>query len=124
MNNKAQMLIEVVIAVGVLALVLIGVSDLMTRSQRLTGFQAKRDEALSVGRSLLNEYRIQKENDPDGFESQVVGVNREQCVAGKDYSCRVEVTKKVGAVDFYVTVSWPDGNNTLSVNLNQTFTTP
>lgn len=115
------MLIEIVVAVGVLALVLIGVSDLMTRSLRNSSFQVKRDEALSIAREILNDYRIEKENDPEIFESVVVGLNRDVCVDGKDYSCSVEVTKNNGSVDLLVTVNWPDGNNTLSINLKQTF---
>ncbi len=122
-KSKGQMLIEVVIALGVLSLVLIGVSDLMTRSQRVGSFQAKRDEALSVARSLLNGYRIERDNDPVAFEAAVVGINRDICVDGKDYSCKVEVTKSTGLVDLLVTVSWPDGDSTLSINLHQSLVT-
>ncbi len=124
MKNKGQMLIEIVVAVGVLALVLIGVSDLMTRSARVSGYQAKRDEANSIARELLNDYRIQKENDPDNFEDIASGLSREVCVEGKDYSCLVTVTKNTGSVDLLVTVSWPDGNNILSISINQTLTSP
>lgn len=122
MKIKGQMLIEIVVAVGVLSLVLIGVSDLMTRSQRVGTFQRQKDEALSIARMLLNDYRIQRDNDPDQFEDNVVGLSRDVCVTDKPYSCKVEVTKQTGSVDVVATVSWIDGVNTLSVNLNQVLT--
>ncbi len=119
MKNKGQMLIEIVISVGVLALVLIGVSDLMTRTQRVSSFQAKREEALSIAKEVLNDYRVQRDNDLDDFEENVVGFTREVCVDGKDYSCRTEITKNGGSVDIIVVVSWVDGENTLSVDISQ-----
>ncbi|EKD56045.1 MAG: hypothetical protein ACD_58C00311G0002 [uncultured bacterium] len=113
------MLIEIVVALGVLSLVLVGVSDLMTRSQRLSSYQTKKDEAYGLARNLLNDYRQQRDNNPGTFLSGVVGINRETCVEGKNYSCKVEVTKNASSVDLYITVSWPDGGNTLSVTSNQ-----
>lgn len=119
MKNKGQMLIEIIIAVGVLVLVLVGVSDLMTRSQRVSSYQGKRDEALSIAKEILNDYRLQKENDPQNFADTVIGLNRDVCVAGKDYSCTVTVTKNVTSVNLFVRVSWIDGANTLDVSLEQ-----
>ncbi len=120
MKNKGQMLIEVVVSVGILALVLIGVSDLMTRSQRQSEFQTKKDDAMEVAKSLLNDYRSQKEMDPVTFLDNVVGINRAVCIEGKDFSCVVEVTKGSSSVDLNITVSWVDGSNTLSINLKNT----
>ncbi len=113
------MLIEIVISVGILALVLIGVSDLMTRTQRVSTFQAKRDEANSIAKEILNDYRLQRENDPVGFSTTVSGINRSTCVEGKDYSCIALVEEVSGDVDITVTVSWVEGENTFSVSLNQ-----
>ncbi len=76
------MLIEIVIAVGILALVLIGVSDLMTRTQRVSTFQAKRDEANSVAKKILNDYRLQRDIDPETFATTVTGIDRAVCVDG------------------------------------------
>ncbi len=115
------MLIEIVIAVGVLALVLVGVSDLMTRSARVTTFQRKRDEAYSVARSVINEYRLQKDSDPDNFESNVTGLNKEICVEGKEFSCNATIFNVNGLVKVVVQVSWVEGQNTLSVSLDQSF---
>ncbi len=113
------MLIEIVISVGILALVLVGVSDLMTRTQRVSTFQAKRDEANSIAREILNDYRLQRENDPVGFSASVIGINRSTCVEGKDYSCTALVEEVNGDVDVAVTVSWVEGENTFSVSVNQ-----
>jgi len=113
------MLIEIVISVGILALVLIGVSDLMTRTQRVSTFQAKRDEANSIAKQILNDYRLQRDNDPDGFAASVTGINRQTCVEGKEYSCVALVESVNGDVDVTVTVSWVEGENTFSINLNQ-----
>ncbi len=120
MKSKGQMLIEVVVSIGILALVLIGVSDLMTRSQRQSEFQTKKDDAMEVAKSLLNDYRSQKEMDPVTFLDNVVGINRAVCIEGKDFSCVVEVTKGSSSVDLNITVSWVDGSNTLSINLKNT----
>lgn len=120
MKNKGQMLIEVVVSVGILALVLIGVSDLMTRSQRQSEFQTKKEAAMEVAKGLLNDYRLQKEADSMTFLDDVVGINRDPCIDGKEFACVVEVTKGSSSVDLNIVVSWIDGNNTLSVNLKNT----
>jgi type II secretory pathway pseudopilin PulG len=120
-KSKGQMLIEIVIAVGILALVLVGVSDLMTRSSRITTFQKKRDEAYTVARSIINTYRLQKDSDPGNFESNVIGLNMAICEEGKDFSCLATISKNNGSVDISVKVSWPEGQNVLSITMNQTF---
>lgn len=119
MNRKGQMLIEVVISVGVLALVLIGVSDLMTRTQRVSSFQAKREEANSIAKSILNDYRIQRDLNPDEFTSSVTGLNRETCIDGKDFSCNAVTEVVNNDVNITIKVSWVEGENTFTVELNQ-----
>lgn len=113
------MLIEIVIAVGVLALVLVGVSDLMTRSQIVSTYQRRSDEALSIAKKILNNYRTQKESDPSNFKDNVVGLDKQVCVEGKDYSCVVTITKNSNSVNLLIKVSWPEGSNTLNVSLDQ-----
>lgn len=119
MKYKGQMLIEIVIAVGILALVLIGVSDLMTRTQRVSTFQAKRDEANSVAKKILNDYRLQRDTEPETFASTVTGLDRDVCVEGLDYSCTATVTNVNGDVDISVVVSWVEGENTFSISTSQ-----
>lgn len=113
------MLIEIVISVGILALVLIGVSDLMTRTQRVSTFQAKREEANSIAKEILNDYRLQRDNDPEGFSNSVIGINKPVCVEGKDFSCVAVADVVNGDVDITVTVSWVEGENTFSISTNQ-----
>ncbi len=113
------MLIEIVIAVGILAMVLIGVSDLMTRTQRVSTFQAKRDEANSVAKKILNDYRLQRDTDPETFAATVTGIDRDTCVDGLDYSCTATVTNVNGDVDINVVVSWVEGENTFSISTSQ-----
>ena len=48
-----------------------------------------------------------------------IGIKTSSKIEGKSYSCKVEVTKNASSVDLYITVSWPDGGNTLSVTSNQ-----
>lgn len=119
MKNKGQMLIEIVVSVGVLALVLIGVSDLMTRTQRLSNFQTKKDEANAIANSILNDYKLQKESDLDSFVDNVVGIDRSVCVEGKDYSCVATITDTADSVLILVKVSWVEGENTFSVSATQ-----
>lgn len=122
MNSKrevGQMLVEVVVAVGVLALVLIGVSDLMTRTQRVSTFQAKREEATEIAKSILNDYRLQRDNDPETFPATVTGINRQTCVEGKDYACVAVVENVNDDISINIIVSWVEGENTFSVNFSQ-----
>lgn len=121
MNNRfsGQMLIEVVVAVGILALVLIGVSDLMTRTQRVSTFQAKREGATEIAKNILNDYRLQRDADPETFAATVTGINRQTCVEGKDYSCVAVVENVNDDITVTITVSWIEGENTFSVNFSQ-----
>ena len=66
-NFSGQMLIEVVIAIGIIALVLVGVSDLMTRSLRVVTFQKQRDEANAYLQKMQNDLKAQRDADPEGF---------------------------------------------------------
>jgi type II secretory pathway pseudopilin PulG len=122
-NNKGQMLVEIIVALGILSLVLIGVSDLMTRSQRIGGYQTKRDEAFNIAKDLLNDYRIQRDNDPSLFKTSVTGIDRAVCIVEKEYACKVNVIVGENEVDLEVIVSWQDGSSTLSITQNQTLST-
>lgn len=118
MKKNGQMLIEVVVAVGILALVLVGVSDLMTKSTRTLGYQKDRDEAYSIAREQLNRYR----EDRDKNLTLSLGPTfLEVCVPGKKYSCRVELLEVVGGMNVKVIVYWTEGVNKFEVSLDQLF---
>lgn len=114
------MLIEVVLAVGILSLVLIGVSDLMTRTQRASTFHAKQDKANSIAKEIINEYRLQRDEDPEGFAGSVVGLNNSECESNSDFGCVVSVTVLDDeTVELNIVVSWQEGDNTFKVVSDQ-----
>lgn len=122
MKNKGQMLIEVIVAVGILALVLIGVSDLMTRSARLLSFQRDRDEAYTIARELLNQYREERDQDQEYFFNNVSGLSREVCVVDKKFGCRVDISEAGGGILTKASVFWYEGGKKYEISLEQILT--
>ncbi|KKT40606.1 MAG: hypothetical protein UX47_C0003G0041 [Candidatus Collierbacteria bacterium GW2011_GWA2_46_26] len=116
---SGQMLIEIVVAVGIIALVLVGVSDLMTRSARVTTFQRQKDEAFTISQRLLNDYRFQRDSNPQVFYDSAVGTILDPCVSGKTYVCTVSMVKTLEAVLVTVKVEWGDGGQTFNISLSQ-----
>ncbi len=116
---KGQMLIEIVVAIGIIGLVLVGVSDLMTRSSRVVTFQKQKDEALYISQAILNQYRIQRDTDPQLFYDSVASAINDPCVTGKPYVCNITVVKSATSVQINVKVDWSDGGQTFNVSLNQ-----
>jgi len=117
-----QMLIEIVVAVGIIGLVLVGVSDLMTRSIRVVSFQKQKDEALAVIKKKLLEYRASRDLDPEGFYNSMTSgtTTIDPCDAEKPlYRCLVTVEKSVDAVSLTVVGEWQDGGRLYSVSLSQ-----
>lgn len=118
-QNRAsgQMLIEIVVAVGIIALVLIGVSDLMTRSSRSVTFQKQKDEAVTISQRLLNNYRVQRDSNPLAFYDGAGSSVLDPCISGKLYVCVVTMEKTADSVLVAVKVEWEDGGQTFSVSL-------
>ncbi len=114
---KGQMLIEVVVAIGIIVLILVGTSDLTTRSLRAVTFQKQKDEAVLILQKLLNDYRSQRDSDPAGFYSTVTSEVIDPCIAGKPYKCTVLVDKTADAVTLTAMADWDEGGKTLSVKL-------
>lgn len=117
--NYGQMLIEVVIAVGIIALVLVGVSDLMTRSLKVISFQKQRDEASTLLQKIQNDYKAQRDVDPEGFYTLVTNATIDPCEAGKPYKCSVVVDRAADGVVISATASWDEGGNTVSISSSQ-----
>ena len=117
---SGQMLIEIVVAVGIIALVLVGVSDLMTRSSRVVTFQKHKDEATTIAQKVLNDYRTQRDSDPLDFYASAGNNVMDPCVADT-YKCTI--TMDTNAVpDFVlitVSVEWNDGGQVFSTSLSQ-----
>lgn len=116
---SGQMLIEIIVAIGVIGLVLIGVSDLMVRSSRVVTFQKQKDEALVLIEGILNEYRGERDENPSLFYDNVTGETRDPCIDGKTYVCVVTINKTADTVDITVRAEWDDGGQVLSVSLSQ-----
>ena len=122
MKKQGQMLVEVVVAVGILVLVLIGISDLMTRSSRLLSFQRDREEAYSIAKELLNTYRVDRDLNVDLFFATVGSLSRDICIVGKKYGCRVDKVDVTGGVILKATVYWNEGVNRYEISLDQLLT--
>lgn len=128
--HKAQSLIEIVVAVGIIAVVLVGVSDLITRSLSLASFQAGKNEAVTIAQSQLNYFRQKKDENPDlFFESGLVS----DCMIGYDeekYDCEVVYSNLLPnssepiSVDMTVSVTWQNGSNSIVTELSQTLVKP
>jgi len=130
-RNKGQSLIEIVVAVGIIALVLVGVSDLITRSLSLASFQTKKNQAINIAQNQLNRFRQYKDQEPILFFSNpyVYSV----CEAGYDttkYTCRITYNNEVYdggslvGIDMKVSIDWNDGNNKITTELSQTLAKP
>ena len=118
-KNKGVMLIEIVVAVGIIGLVLIGVSDLMTRSVGVVSFQKQKKEALMIITKKLNDYKTERDTNPDNFYTTVESSTIDPCVIDKPYKCLVTVDKTVDAVKISITAQWQDGGRPYETSLSQ-----
>ena len=119
-NPKGQMLIEIVVAVGIIALVLVGVSYLMTRSSRVVTFQKQKDEAVAVAQRCLNFYRTMRDSNPADFYAKA-GINPFVTCPAESYTGSINVGREVtvDSVRITATVGWTDGGKDFSVSLSQ-----
>lgn len=124
MNNKpkfhkGQSLIEIVVAVGIIAVVLVGVSDLVTRSLNMASFQAKSNKAQNIVKNQLSYYRQQRDLTPTDFFDNYE--NYRTCVGVIDagYSCLIEYSPVSSNLQMTVTVTWSDGDKTINTELSQ-----
>lgn len=118
-KNKGQMLIEIVVAIGIIGLVLVGVSDLMTKSVRATSFQKQKAEALVIVKKILGDYKTARDADPESFYSAAESVLIDPCEVDKPYRCYVTMEKYPDSVSVLVRAQWQDGGRTYDVSLSQ-----
>lgn len=118
-KNKGVMLIEIVVAVGIIGLVLIGVSDLMTRSVSVVTFQKQKKEALTIITKKLNDYKAARDTNPDNFYTTVADSIVDPCVVNKPYKCLITVDKTADAVKISITAQWQDGGRPYETSLSQ-----
>lgn len=114
------MLIEIVIALGIIGLVLIGVTDLMTRSVRVATFQKQKEVGLEILKKMLIDYKTARDADPEGFYTTMASAIIDPCViTNPDYRCILTVNKTVDEVTMSIETQWQDGGRTYSLTLAQ-----
>lgn len=127
------MLIEIVVAIGIIGLVLVGVSDLMTRSINVSTFQKQKDEAITIIKKMLTDKKTERDQNPVAFYDQWVDgtttLPPDRCVPEIAlYSCEVTVNKATEAIAITVRAEWQEGdvvnktnNKTYSASMTQSF---
>lgn len=133
--TKGQSLIEIVVAVGIIAVVLVGVSDLITRSLGLSNFQSSKNAATNIAQDQLNYFRQLKDREPNKFFAKPGDVyTYKDCYPGYDvtkFSCLIIYSNEIRdsennivGVDMTVSIGWKDGNNSIKTELIQTLAKP
>ena len=116
--DTGQSLIEIIIATAIIAVVLVGVSDLITRSVSLATFQAKKNEAVNIAQNQLNYYRQQRDLAPKEFFLNPTT----NCVGTFDtsiYTCRIFYTESGDGLEMKAQITWIDGEKTIVTELTQ-----
>ena len=127
-NKSGQSLIEIVVAVGIIAVVLVGVADLITRSLGLASYQANKNVAINIAQNQLNYYRQQRDQKPTDFfiDPQTNYSSCDWYVFDKvKYACTITYGA-IGAtgVDMKVSIAWKDGEKQIKTELSQVLAKP
>lgn len=109
-------MIEVLISVTIVALVLVSVSDLITRTNKISRLQRQKDDAMAVATSKIATYRAAKDKDPSLYFDPLNLKQTEDC--GSEtynqtlYDCKAvfvyPVEDPLTSVNLTVTISWTD----------------
>lgn len=121
-RGKGQSLIEIVVAVGIIVVVLVGVSDLITRSVGLSIFQSSKSVAENIAQNQLTYYRQQRDQRPTDFFINP-GTT---CVGTFDakYTCGITYSVIGNGVEMKVRVGWSDGGRGINTELSQVLAKP
>ncbi len=128
--GDGQSLIEILIATSIIAVVLVGVSDLITRSLSLANFQASKTLATNIAENQLNYYRQAKDQSPATFFLDPNPQNGfSTCVGNPDpvkYACSIiyDSSGVANGTNMTVTVVWNDGDKVITTQLSQTLAKP
>lgn len=134
-THSGQSLIEIVIAVGIIAVVLVGVSDLITRSLGLASFQANKNIAVNIAQNQINYYRLVKDQEPTNFFTTNVQALYGDCV-GEDFDSSKFVCTILYSIEsldtdglpslirMNVNIKWMDGDNEINTRLSQILAKP
>jgi len=118
-KNPGLMLIEILVAVGIVGLVLVGVSDLMTRAIGATTFQKQKNEALIIVQKKLTDYKIARDTNPESFYNSITNTVIDPCTVGTIYKCTVTADKAADSVIVSIVAEWQDGDRNYNVKLSQ-----
>jgi type II secretory pathway pseudopilin PulG len=119
MRHSGQLLVEIMVAVGILSMVLLSVTNLMTKSARLLTYERDREGAYSMAREILNQYRKERDTNPVAFFDTASGLSREVCYEGRKYGCKVEVVSLTGGLQINVDVFWIDKDKKYEIKIDQ-----
>jgi|GEM_PF-2022654 len=124
-NIRGQSLIEIVVAVGIIAVVLVGVSDLISRSLSLASFQAGKNAATNIAQNQLNYYRQARDLEPTlFFQSPNPQAGYSTCVDNPDpvkYVCTItyDSTGISNGTKMTVKVIWKDADKEITTEFSQ-----
>jgi peptidoglycan hydrolase-like protein with peptidoglycan-binding domain len=82
-------------------------------------FQRQKDEAGTIIQKRLNDYKVLRDVDPDGFYNSVTSTVIDPCEPNTPYKCTVVADKTADGVLITITVEWVDGGATFSTSLSQ-----
>lgn len=105
------------VAIGITAVVLVAITLAATNSIRNARVSGERSDARVAAQAVLESIRSTRDSDPTTFFSQSTHTeNLAEVGDNPVYSRQVEYTvEEPGKILVTVTVTWPDGDKTLSV---------
>jgi len=121
---NGQSLIEIVVAVGIIMVVLVGVSDLVTRSLSLSSFQQNKKEAEKIAQNQLDLARAERDANPSAF---FLDQSPDACQDFDDtkFQCSISYGDSLGGgIQMTVNVEWIDGDKTITTTLSQFLADP
>lgn len=127
---SGQSLIEILVAIGIIAVVLVGVSDLITRSLSLASFQASKTVATNIAENQLNYYRQARDQAPTTFFADPnPQAGYSTCVGNTDpvkYACTINYDSSgiANGTNMTVSIVWKDGDKVITTQLSQVLAKP
>lgn len=113
--SDGQTLIEMVIAIGLVAFVLVGLVAGATASLKTARLSRERNRAVQLAQTELEAARRERDADPDVFFGSAGTTGPTNSGTNPTYSITVVRTLVGSAMEVVVTVSWVDAGNTYTV---------
>jgi type II secretory pathway pseudopilin PulG len=134
--HSGQSLIEIVVALGIIVVVLVGVSDLITRSLSLASFQASKNEATNIAQDQLSYLKHEKELEPTAFFlrqdvqngigdcDNSINFDTEKFVCKLQFEYLYDGPTRLDAIIASAVVTWKNGDKEIVTKLSQTLVKP